>query len=321
MFHRMASGIATIVTLFVLAGCGSAPKTYSIGVISITPVLEPVLRGFKAGMAEAGYVEGRNVTYVYDGPTGSLEALGPVATNLSGQDVDLILSLGTPPTMHAKQAIEGTDIPVVFGPVNDPVASGLVDSLVRPGGNLTGIQARGFIPKNLEWLLMTAPQVKRVFVPHNPNDRSSVLGLQDLERAAEELGVELVVQQAGTPEEMSAVSKAVPADVDAIFVLPDSLAVTHIKDFVHVAIERNLPVSSVGQAQVEAGALMSYGVDFVEIGRQAATLATKIFEGAAPSDLPVETAEFFFTVNLRTAAAIGLNISNETLRTANHVVR
>ena len=173
---RKVTGVLAIVPL-VLAlvsvacqvGASTNPKAVTIGVVNISPSLDPVLDGLRAGMAEAGYVEGENVTYVYAGATGNLQGLAPAAEALVENGVDLIVAIGTPSSIQAKRAIEGSGIPVIFVPVYDPVASGVVESLLRPGGNLTGIRAGGFVPKNLEWLLRIAPESKHLYVPHNPN--------------------------------------------------------------------------------------------------------------------------------------------------------
>lgn len=316
-----------VVTLFIVVGlllsaCGTTqPKTVTIGVVNLTPALDPVFDGFKAGMAELGYVEGENVTYIYEGPVGSIEALGPAIQNLIKQDIDLLLALSTPATLQAKQAVEGTDIPVVFAPVNDPVQSGVVDSLRHPGGNLTGIRVGGFVPKELEWLLAIAPGTTRLFVPHNPDDNSAVLGLAALNEAADTLGVELVIGEASTPDEIMATVETIPEEVEAIILLPDNLMIAHIDDFVEAALERDLPLSSVAYPQVEAGALMSYGPGFFQLGEQVARLADKILQGTAPADLPVETADFFLSINLQTAQAIGLDISDDVLQQADTIIR
>ena len=128
-----------IVTGLLLAACGTPqPQTFTVGVVNLTPTLNPTFDGFMAGMAELGYVEGENVTYIYEGPVGAIDALEPAVQKLMEAEPDLVLSISTPATLRAKAALEGTDIPLVFSPVNDPVGSGVVDSLRNPGGNLTG---------------------------------------------------------------------------------------------------------------------------------------------------------------------------------------
>ena len=323
-FRKRILNLAILATLAValvaaLGGCSSQPKAFTIGVVNISPNLDPVFEGFKADMADLGYVEGETVTYVYDGATGNLEGLAPVARKLVEDDVDLILAISTLSSLQAKEAIKGTDTPVVFVPVNRPVASGVVESLLHPGGNLTGIQAGGFVIKGLEWLTVVAPNTKHLYVPHNPKDNSSVQGLLELKEAATTLGIELSIYEAKTPEEMASATAAVPEGVDAIFLLPDSLAVSFIDDFAEASLERGLPLSAVTSQHVKAGALMSFGPGFFQMGQQAAHLADKVLQGVPPSDLPVETAEFFLSINLGTASSIDLDIADEILRQAHNI--
>lgn len=298
-------------------------KTVTVGAVNLTPALDPVFDGFKAGMAKLGYVEGENVTYIYQGPTGSIKSLRPAIQRLIEAKVDLIFSASTPATIQAKHAVEGTGIPVVFAPVNDPVRSGVVDSLRNPGGNLTGIKVSGliFVPKGLKWLLAIAPGTKLIYVPHNPDDNSSVLGLAALKQAAAALAVELVVHEIHTSEEVTGAIMSTPEEVDAIFLLPDNLVVARIGSFAKVAVDRTLPLASINYSQAKAGALMGYGFESASIGEQAARLAYQILNGTRPADLPVETPEFFLTINLRTAQAIGLDIPDEILRQADHIIR
>jgi putative ABC transport system substrate-binding protein len=293
----------------------------TIGVVNFTSILNPVYDGFKLGMADLGYVEGQSVEYVYSGGVGEMADLDPEAREIIARKVDLVFAISTAATLKVQQATAGTRIPVVFAPVVDPVQSGMVNSLSRPGGNLTGIRTGGFAAKELEWLVVLAPGIQRVLVPHNPDDGASVAGLAALREAANKLDVELVVHVARTREELNPVLTSLPEDVDAILILPNPVALSAIADFAHVAVARRLPLASTSYAQLEAGALMSYGPDYTRMGRQAARLADKVLKGTAPADLPVETSEFFFNVNLRTAHDIGLTIPDEVLQQTDRIIR
>lgn len=320
--HKSILAAALAALVLVLApSCQGKPEVITIGVISFTTKLDAVYDGFRSGMAELGYAEGRNVQYVYSGGVGSIEGLDAEIRKLITQEVDLVFAITTPATMKVQQATAGTNLPVVFAPVSDPVASGVVKSLSRPGGNLTGVRAGGFAGKELEWLVSLAPDTRRVFVSHNPEDSASVGDLAVLEQVAGKLGVHLVVNQSTTPEQLDQVLVNFPEDVDAIILQADNMAVARITDFVKIALDRRLPLASVPQAQLDAGALMTYGPDLFRAGRQAAQLADKVLRGASPADLPVETTDFFFGVNLRTAQAIGLTIPDEILQQADRVIR
>jgi putative ABC transport system substrate-binding protein len=178
-----------------------------------------------------------------------------------------------------------------------------------------------FVPKGLEWLLTIAPGTKRVFVPHNPDDKSSVIGLNALQKATAAYRVELIVSEIYTLEEVAAIGEYIPKGVDAVFLLPDNLVIARITDFVRIAEERTLPLASVIYPHAKAGALMGYGFDSASIGQQAARIANQVLNGVRPADLPVETPEFYLSINLKTAQAIGLDIPDDVLRQADQIIR
>jgi putative tryptophan/tyrosine transport system substrate-binding protein len=324
-FHQTSSLFIVISLLasLVLSACSgtSQEKVYTLGVINLSASMDSILDGFKSGMTEAGYVEGKNVTYIYDGPLADTNALKAQLESLKAKKVDLIISFGTPATLQAKQTLEGTNIPVIFVPVTDPVKSGIVADLQKPGSNLTGIRTGNPISKRLEWLLTIDPSIKRIFVVNKPDDSSSVQGLATLTQVAPTLNVELVTRDASTPDETSAALNALPEDVDAIFMVASASMEAQLDKFVKAANEHKLPLSAPATGNVRAGALMSFGQDNLPIGRQAARLADQVLRGVSPADLPVESADLFVSVNLKTAAIIGLDIPDDIIRRINIVVR
>jgi putative ABC transport system substrate-binding protein len=298
--------------------CGGGQKTYTIGVVNLAPGLDTAMEGFKEGMAELGYVEGENVAYIYEGATKSIDVLDSVAQGLVEADVDLILSITTPATLAAQRATAGTDIPVVFVPVTDPVGAGIVDSLRNPGGNITGITFGAQEARRLEWLIQVAPTIEEIYVPYNPDDRSAVLALEVVSEAAVALGVELITHEARNNEEITAAVENTPGEADAIFLLPDSLLGGRATEFVAL----QLPTSAANPGDLTMhGVLTSYGVEQSSAGKQAARLADQILQGVKPSDLPVEMADFYLAINLKTAKAIGLDVPYEILQQADIIVR
>jgi putative ABC transport system substrate-binding protein len=272
-------------------------------------------------LTELGYIEGENVTYIYNGSVGT-DQLDTLAQNLVRAKVDLILSITTNATLAAKRATAGTNIPVVFVPVTDPVEAGIVDNLTRPGGNITGITYTTLEGKRLEWLLQVAPKIKRVYVVYNPNDQSPVQALKTVSQTAAKLGIELITRKAATPEETKVAFANIPKEADAIFFLPDYVTSTNIIDTINRANELGLPTSGPNAAIVSNGTLTGYGVDLtIAAKKQAARLASQILQGVRPADLPVENAELFSGINLKTAKNIGLEISDATLRQANIIIR
>ena len=240
--------LTLVVLASMLSACGqSQTKTFTIGVIDIGTLGQPVMHGFKVGMAELGYVEGDNLTYIHEDGGRDLEGVDTAINNLIAADIDLILAMATPVALKVKQATEGSAIPVVFVPVYDPVKSGIVSSLAHPGGNLTGIRGGGVIPKLLEFLLVIAPHTERIFLLHNPDDRSSARSLADLTEAADKSGIELVVSEARTSDEVIAALDLVPENVDAYFHLPSTLLALQLSEIVETAIKHKLPLGRKGE--------------------------------------------------------------------------
>jgi putative ABC transport system substrate-binding protein len=320
---KYSSILILILTGLLLAACGGVQaqdKTYTIGVINYDPGLEKTFEGFKAGMAELGYVEGENVTYIYNGVLApDPQVIDREIESFLAQDVDLFFTMGTEPTLRVKKAVAGTDIPVIFAPVINPVKEGVVDSIRQPGGNVTGVQLGNDIPKALEWLLKLAPEATKVYTPYNPEDGVSVTSVASLSEAASTLGVELLLDEVHTPEELAAAIETLPRDV-AFFIVPMP-SLEPMSNFIEIAVKRGIAIGSTNPAHLEVGALVTYGLNLLSMGEQAARLADQALQGTDPADLPVETAEYFLNINLKVADAIGLDIPDEILRQADTVIR
>jgi putative tryptophan/tyrosine transport system substrate-binding protein len=323
--HRATNFIVAIALLFsmTLGACTGTnqKKVYTIGVANLSDSFESILDGFKAGMKAEGFIEGENVIYLYDGPASNPDALAVVLENLKNKKVDLVLTFGTTATLKAKEVLEGTDIPVIFEPVTDPVASGVVTDLQKPGGNFTGIRTGNPAVKRLEWMMTIVPDAKRIYVFNNPKDSSSVTGLASLTGAAPAFNVELVVRDASTVEEIDAGLGAIPKDAGAIFILASAFLETQIGKFIDAANKNKLLLSAPSTVNVRSGALTSFGQDNIPLGKQASRLAVQILRGVKPADLPIESADLFVSINLKTADTIGLNVPDEVVRRANIVIR
>jgi putative ABC transport system substrate-binding protein len=310
--------------LFVaLAACkNEKSRTYTVGVLNIVPNLDQATLGFKEGMTALGYVEGKNIEYAYQGPTTDLGQLPTASQNLVTAKVDLILTMTTPATLAAKEATAGTGLPVVFAIVTDPLGAGIVESMQAPGGNITGVTFGIQEARRLEWLVKIAPDTRQIYVPYNPKDKSPVLALQTVRQTAAKLGVNLITREVHDAQTLEDAVLHIPAEADAVFNLPDSLVSTRLTELVATTVARKLPMSGANIGTVNNhSVLTSYGCDPFLAGKQAARLADQIFKGAQPADLPVETAEFYLAVNLKTAEAIGLAIPDEILRQADIIVR
>lgn len=321
VFVQLLTGLLLLL-VFNLTACGSSSdqsQMITVGVVNLASVHEPIFDGFKDGLTELGYVEGENITYIYDGPVGDVAKLEAAVQALVDQDVDLILALSTPGALAAMQVTQET--PIIFAPMVDPLRAGLVSNLARPDANGTGVQWGLSEPRRLEWLLTLAPDIQKIYLPYNPDDSAATTILEDIQDTADKLGIELVLSEARNEDEITAVIENIPEDADAMFLLPDSLLVSRMTEFAEAAVARKLPLTAPGDTTVEAGGLMSYSMGFYPIGQQSARLAHQIFQGVAVGDLPVETADFFLGINLKTANAIELEISDDILRQANMIVR
>jgi len=312
--------LCSILCGILLVACGNPPpKVYTVGLINILPVLEETVQGFKSEMADLGYIEGENITYL--GGAITLEELDSVLQDMVKADVDLILTTTTASTQAAQKATSGATIPVVFTPLADPVGAGIVESLRAPGGNSTGLTFSDQEAMRLELFMQIAPTMQRLYIPYNPGDPAPSRALAIIREVAPKLDVELILQEVHTADEAEAAVKSIPEDADGVFLLVDTLIGSYILDLTETAIEQRLPMASANADAIKQGALMGYGPRQEASGRQAARLADQILKGAKPSDLPVETAEVYLGINLQTAQAIGLEVPELILRRADTIIR
>jgi len=276
-----------------------------------------VLAGFKDQMAALGYVEGNNITYIYHGLLeNDPEVLGGEVKRLLDQKVDLLLTMGIPPTLAAKRA--GTHIPMVFASVMNPVKEGIAESVSHPGGNMTGVQVINGAPKAMEWLLTLVPGTQTVYVPYHPDDRVATAIVKSLPDAAARLGVALVLDKVYTLEAGVAAIAALPK-ATAILLIPTPRLASRMSVMRKLAVERGIPIGAYSFPVEDV--LFTYGTNQADQGKQAARLAEQVLKGKKPGDLLVETAEYFLRINLKTATAIGLDIPDGLLRQADMVIR
>ncbi|HDQ71298.1 MAG TPA: hypothetical protein ENN19_04270, partial [Chloroflexi bacterium] len=298
-------------------------KTYTVGVMIEIPWLTPIYDNFKIHMADLGYVEGENITYIQNIDAGlDLATFEREANNLREQGVDLIFCMGTLPTQAAKSAVEGTDIPVLFTPVINPVQEGVVDSIANPGGNVTGVQVVDQSPKGLEWLTKILPGTEQVYVPYNPADGISTPIIESLRQAAPALGIELLPGEANSIDEMLATVRELPEGAAIFLVVPLPSLEPGVEALGQIALERNIPIGTYNRLINDPPhPIFTFSVDVSEEAKQGARLADRIFRGSDPATLPVETAEYFLTINIQQAETLGLEIPDTVLRQASSIVR
>ena len=301
-----------------------AKKVHRIGVLGAgSPSGYAHLVGaFRQGLRDLGYVEGKNLVIEYRWAEGNYDRLADLAAELVRLKLELIVTHGTPGTLAAKRAT--TTIPIVMAVSGDAVATGLVASIARPGGNITGSSFLfpELTAKRLELLKEAVPRVTRVAVLLNPGNPANGPALKAMEAAAKSLKLELLQFQVRGPDEFDgAFSTMVTRRVEGLSVIDDFMLVAHGRQIAELALKRGIP--GIGfREYAEAGGLMAYAVDFPEFWRRAAVFVDKILKGAKPSDLPVEQpTKFEFVVNLNTAKALGLTIPPSVLVRAERVIQ
>jgi putative ABC transport system substrate-binding protein len=278
---------------------------------------------FRHGLRELGYVDGRNIVIESRPSEWKFERLPALAADLVRLQVDVIVSTNTRATDAARRAT--STIPIVFTVSGDPVAEGLVASLGRPGGNLTGLATISpeLVGKQLEMLKGVVPKLTRVAVLENPTQPSHARSVQHAESAARTLGLQLQVVEARTPSEIDAAFAAISSQrTGGLLVLRDAEFRTHRARIVALAARNRLPAVYGLREEAEAGGLIAYGASVPQLFRRAATYVDKILKGAKPADLPVEQpTKFELVINLKTAKALRLTIPPSLLAQADEVIQ
>lgn len=322
MIGTLVALVAAAVLLAKQAGAVPHGRPVRIGVLTTSFGLPPHAAGLRDGLRALGYHENEQYVLGVRFVQGDTSALFAAARELIQAKADLIFSAGANPALAASQATK--TIPIVFAGATDPVGLGLVESLARPGGNVTGVADRDVElgSKRLEVFREMVPGLKRVLFPYDGNDAYSVALAKTYRDAAARLGLELVERGVHTVHEAEqALAEIRPGDVDGI-VGPTHASLNILELILEAAMRRRLPTMGGSAFWVEAGGLASYGSDVYETGRQAARLVDKILRGAAPADVPVEVnAKIEFSINMKTARILGLTIAPVMLYRADRVIR
>ena len=298
----------------VAANAQQAAKIARIGYLGQNLTSNPQVReAFRQGLRDLGYVEGRNLVIEYRDAEGKFDRLPALAAELVALKVDVIVALNTVQALAAKQATR--TIPIVFAGVADPVRAGLVTSLARPGGNVTGLSIFNpeLVSKRLELLTQAVPGLSRVaalWAQGTYVERMEKDMLKEAEVAAQALGLRLQFVEARGPEDFDgAFADMTSAGVGALTMLPSLMLFDERRRLVDLAAKNRLPAVYSARQFVDAGGLMAYGVNGPDLARRAATYVDKILKGAKPADLPVEQpTKFELVINLKTAKALGLEV-------------
>jgi ABC-type uncharacterized transport system substrate-binding protein len=276
---------------------------------------------FVQRLRELGWIEGRNIAIEYRWAEGRTERFAEIAADFVRLKVDVIATAGTVPTMAAKQAT--SVIPIVFATATDPVTTGLVASLARPGGNVTGLsnQLADLAGKRIELLREVVPNLGRLAILSNVGSPNAVLEMGEVQAAASALNLEVATFEIRRAEDIAPAFEADRGRAEALYVCSDPLMVTNRTHINTLAMRARLPSMYGFREFVEAGGLMSYGANFPDMWRRAADYVDKILRGVKPDEIPVEQpTRFNFVVNLKTAKALGLTIPESFLLRADEVI-
>jgi len=308
-----------------VAKAQQAGKVYRIGYLSASSgTSNPrILEAFRQGLRELGWVEGQNIVIEYRWAEGRFDRLPDLAAELVRLKVDVVVASATPAAVAAKNAT-GT-VPIVAVSLTHPVELGLVASLARPGGNVTGVSysvGPDIFGKDLELLKEVVPRVRRVAVLSNSDSPARPLTIRNVQDAARSLGLQLQLLEARGPEGFDGAFAAMAKErVGALLVVQDPAFIPHRARLIDLAQQNRLPSIFTQREDAEAGGLMSYGPSLSDLYRRAGTYVDKILKGAKPGDLPVQQPKTFeLIINLKTAKALDLTIPPSLLQRADQVI-
>jgi ABC-type uncharacterized transport system substrate-binding protein len=315
---------ALILATIHLAEAQQPKKVPRIGfLLATSPGPDPRIEGFRQGLRELAYVEGKNIAIEWRYAEGKEDLVPTLAAELVQLNVEIIVTDGTNVTRAAKNATK--TIPIVMASDADPVGNGFVASLARPGGNVTGLTnlLAGLSGKRLELLKEAIPDISRVGILWNPENPSSVSGFKETQEAARALAMQLQSLEVRSADDFAgAFRAATKAKARALTVVSDSLMFSNRRRLLELASNYKLPTMHTQSLWVDAGAMMSYGTNLPDLWRRAAVYVDKILKSAKPADLPVEQpTKFEFIINLKTAKQIGLTIPPNVLARADKVIK
>ena len=320
--------LGLVLLALMLAACGGSDddaatqEHYTIGLVVPHEITLSIFDTYRLEMDKLGYIEGDNITYIQQGPPDSFVDMLQVPALLVEEGVDIIVVIATEGGLLAQGATDV--IPILFIAGDTPVEAGLVESLERPGGNVTGVMATGPEARRMELFLEMVPDMQRLYVPHSMDDMMADNSMREIEAAAEDFGIEIVTFPVEDESQIQSAIDSIPDDVDGIFIPQDLMVTVEMSAWADTALEKKLPLSVPGVGESEVGIypinpLMGYGLSLQDLGNRSARLTDQILRGTSPGDLPIESAEFYLMVNVDTAEAIGVELPDHILEQANFV--
>lgn len=317
--NRSSLMIAVLAVLVLAFSSLAAPLRVGVTQIVEHPALDAARQGFIDRLAELGYEEGADVVYDIQSAQGDFGTALTIAQKFAADGVDLVLAIATPAAQAAAQVLR--DTPILITAVTDPVAAELVDSIERPGTNVTGTSDLTPVRAQLELLTMLAPSARRVGVIYNAGEVNSVVQVNLAKAAAADLGLEVVEATAANSSEVLSAAQSLVGRVDALYVPTDNTVVSAIESVVLVAERARLPLIAGEDLSVEQGALATVGIDYYQLGRQTADMALRVLQGENPAEMSIEYQnEINLVVNLSAAQRMGVTIPEDLLANAARVI-
>ena len=297
-------------------GAAAEDEMVNIGVIQYMQhgSLDENYKGFVEGLAEAGYVEGEHLTINFQNASGEVSNCQQICNLFANSGTDLVFAIATPAAQTAVNVFQETDIPVIFSSVTDAVTAGLVESNEAPGKNVTGTLDMPVIAYQIAVIKDVLPDAEKIAILYTSSEANSEVQAEQAKAAAEEMGMEVVVQTSSSSNDIPQVISSVVGSVDAIYLPADNAFASAMATVNRTAVDNQIPVFCGVEAMIEEGGIATTAINYYDLGVQTANIAVRILEGEAASEIPVETQkEFSLVVNKTFAESVGVEIPAEVL--------
>jgi putative ABC transport system substrate-binding protein len=318
--------MVTCLFAVLLSACAASPtpdRVFTVGIISGTQTnsVNTLGQSFKTALLALGYTEGKTLKFIDKGVLTKADTLAAGLNDLITAKVDAMLVLGTTAATAAKKATADNGIPVVFAPGGDPVDLGLVQSLTNPGGNMTGLKTGFFYPsESIQYMQQINPNLKHVLVIYDPTGQGNKF-IPTLNDTGTKLNIEIVLKTVSSDADVTAAFASIPDNIDAVLNIPDNAVNARIKDLIAATLKRNIPLITVDETTLAAGALLSYAWNPDAMAKQVAQTTNQILKGTKPGTIPIQAGEFYIGVNLKTAQALNITIPDSVLKQATTIIR
>jgi len=320
--------LTSLFLLVLILGLGSCQNNknskqekelYFIGITQLmtNPGIDAIREGFLDEMEKLGYKEGKSVKYSQQNSQGDNTVAQSIVKKFVSDKCDMIFAITTPTAQVCANEIKGTNIPLVFGAVTDPIAAGLVNSMDKPGGNITGTSDKWPTSAQFDLLLQLVPKVKKIGVVYNPGETNSEANMKEVEKVCKDKKLELITVAVSNTSEVYAAAQSLIGKIDAFYVSADNTVITAMDAVIKVSEKNKIPLLPGVSSNVEQGGFGTLGPDYFDVGVQSARLADKIIKGESAGNIPVATAENFeYFFNLKSANATNVSIPDSLLTKA-----